>query len=33
MSYMQLTDRRIYFTWCDNLRRRDILLYEDEKNT
>jgi hypothetical protein len=29
ISCMQLTDRRVYFTWDDELRRRDITLFED----
>ena len=28
---MQLTDRRVYFTW-DNVRRRDIPLFTDEES-
>lgn len=31
-SCMQLTDRRIYFTWED-ARRRDVPLYKDEADT
>jgi hypothetical protein len=26
---MQLTDRRVYFTWDDDKRRQDITLFED----
>ena len=33
ISCMQLTDRRVYFTWDDAKRRRDITLFKDEKNT
>jgi hypothetical protein len=29
---MQLTDRRIYFTWGDYKRRQDIPLFEDAEN-
>ena len=29
---MQLTDRRIYFTWYDHMRRQDIPLYEEAEN-
>jgi len=29
---MQLTDRRIYFTWEDARRRQDIPLFEDVEN-
>ena len=29
---MQLTDRRIYFTWEDARRREDIPLFEDAEN-
>ena len=32
MGYMQLTDRRIYFTWRDAMRRQDIPLYENAEN-
>ncbi|KAI9444181.1 hypothetical protein H4582DRAFT_2071752 [Lactarius indigo] len=32
ISCMQLTDRRIYFTWEDARRRQDIPLYEDAEN-
>ncbi|KAH9083560.1 hypothetical protein EDB83DRAFT_2547117, partial [Lactarius deliciosus] len=32
ISYMQLTDRHIFFTWDDARRRRDISLFEDTKN-
>ena len=31
ISCMQLTDRRVYFTWDDIGRRRDIPLFKDEK--
>jgi hypothetical protein len=31
ISCMQLTDRRVYFTWDDE-RRRDVPLYKDEEN-
>ena len=30
---MQLTDRRIYFTWADARRREDITLFEDAENS
>ncbi len=33
ISCLQLTDRRVYFTWDDAKRRRDITLFKDEKNT
>ncbi len=33
VSCLQLTDRRVYFTWDDAKRRRDITLFKDEKNT
>ncbi|KAH9017137.1 hypothetical protein EDB83DRAFT_2679885 [Lactarius deliciosus] len=32
ISCMQLTDRRIYFTWEDARRRQDIPLFEDAEN-
>ncbi|KAH9013274.1 hypothetical protein EDB85DRAFT_2098398 [Lactarius pseudohatsudake] len=32
ISCMQLTDRRIYFTWEDSRRRQDITLFEDAEN-
>ena len=32
ISCMQLTDRRIYFTWDNVRRRRDISLFKDDKN-
>ncbi|KAN0129694.1 hypothetical protein V8E53_012514 [Lactarius tabidus] len=32
ISCMQLTDRRIYFTWEDTRRRPDIALFEDAEN-
>ncbi|KAH9165098.1 hypothetical protein EDB89DRAFT_341997 [Lactarius sanguifluus] len=32
ISCMQLTDRRIYFTWKDSRRRQDITLFEDAEN-
>jgi hypothetical protein len=32
ISCMQLTDRRIYFTWGDYKRRQDIPLFEDAEN-
>lgn len=31
ISCMQLTDRRVYFTWVDVRRRLDIPLFKDEK--
>jgi hypothetical protein len=31
ISCMQLTDRRVYFTWDDITRRLDIPLFKDEK--
>jgi hypothetical protein len=31
ISCMQLTDRRVYFTWDDAGRRLDIPLFKDEK--
>jgi hypothetical protein len=31
ITCMQLTDRRVYFTWED-ARRRDLALFEDEEN-
>jgi hypothetical protein len=31
VSCLQLTDRRVYFTWDDAKRRRDIPLFKDEK--
>ena len=31
ISCIQLTDRRVYFTWDDIGRRRDIPLFKDEK--
>lgn len=30
---MQLTDRRIYFSWGDAMRQQGIPLYEDAENT
>ena len=33
VSCLQLTDRRVYFTWDEAKRRRDITLFKDEKNT
>jgi hypothetical protein len=32
LSCMQLTDRRVYFTW-DNTRRRNVPLFKDEEST
>ena len=32
ISCMQLTDRRIYFTWEDARRREDVPLFEDAEN-
>lgn len=31
ISCMQLTDRRVYFTWDDTARRLDLPLFKDEK--
>lgn len=31
ISCMQLTDRRVYFTWDDTTRRLDLPLFKDEK--
>jgi hypothetical protein len=33
ISCMQLTDRRVYFTWDDIRRRRNIPLFTDEEST
>ena len=32
MSCMQLTDRRIYFTWGNARRRQDLPMFKDEEN-
>ncbi|KAF8257828.1 hypothetical protein EI94DRAFT_1225204 [Lactarius quietus] len=32
INCIQLTDRRIYFTWGDSMRRQDIPLFEDAEN-
>lgn len=32
ISCMQLTDRRVYFTWEDARRRDDVPLFKDEQN-